>query len=56
MFWDLGGDKENELVNHAITVKGNPDKYCIGDVSLDAINASIKQYESCAAATEHDEL
>ena len=57
MFWDLGGDKENELINHAIAVKGNPDKYCVGDFSLDAINKSIKQSESCVSETEvHDEL
>ena len=58
MFWDLGGDKTNELVNLAIAIKGNPGQYCTGDFSSGAIDALIKQSEICAAGetTLHEDL
>lgn len=56
MFWDLGGDKENELVNHAIAVKENPDNYCTGHFDLEAMSLLMKQSDSCEADIVHDEL
>jgi chitinase len=56
MFWDLGGDKENLLINRVIEIKQTPDKYCTGDFGFESIDSLIKQSEVCTTSTAHDEL